>query len=102
MVMYGGGLRISEALALEVADVDGARGVIRVRHGKGNKAREAKAFPVVIHPSRCGLLFADEAGAQNRIDGSSDLPREKVSESDATTTELLEILDVLRSGHESV
>jgi site-specific recombinase XerD len=42
MVMYGAGLRISEALALEVGDVDGARGVLRVRHGKGNKAREAK------------------------------------------------------------
>jgi len=42
MVMYGAGLRISEAIALEVGDIDGARGVIRVRHGKGNKAREAK------------------------------------------------------------
>lgn len=42
MVMYGAGLRISEALLLQVTDIDGARGVIRVRHGKGNKAREAK------------------------------------------------------------
>ena len=45
MVLYGAGLRITEALALEVTDVDGARGVIRVRHGKGNKAREAKLSP---------------------------------------------------------
>jgi site-specific recombinase XerD len=41
MVMYGAGLRIAEALALEVSDIDGARGVLIVRHGKGNKAREA-------------------------------------------------------------
>jgi site-specific recombinase XerD len=45
MVMYGAGLRITEALALEVTDIDGARGVIRIRHGKGDKAREAKLSP---------------------------------------------------------
>jgi integrase/recombinase XerD len=49
MVMYGAGLRISEALALEVTDIDGARGVIRIRHGKGNKAREAKLSPGLYH-----------------------------------------------------
>jgi len=45
MVMYGAGLRLGEALALEVDDINGARGVIRIRHGKGNKAREAKLSP---------------------------------------------------------
>jgi integrase/recombinase XerD len=47
MVMYGAGLRIGEALALEVRDIDGSRGVLQVRHGKGNKAREAKLSPVL-------------------------------------------------------
>jgi site-specific recombinase XerD len=47
MTMYGAGLRISEAVALHVGDIDGARGVIRVRHGKGDKAREAKLSPTL-------------------------------------------------------
>ena len=42
MVMYGCGLRISEAIALQCRDVDGSRGVLYIRHGKGNIAREAK------------------------------------------------------------
>jgi site-specific recombinase XerD len=45
MVMYGAGLRISEATQLEVRDIDGRRGVIQIRHGKGNVAREAKLSP---------------------------------------------------------
>lgn len=45
MVIYGGGLRLSEALALEVGDIDGSRGVLRIRHGKGDKAREVKLSP---------------------------------------------------------
>jgi site-specific recombinase XerD len=48
LVLYGAGLRLSEALALEVSDIDGERGVVRVRHGKGNKAREAK-LPQVLY-----------------------------------------------------
>lgn len=39
MVMYGAGLRISEACALQVTDIDAKRGVVHVRHGKGNRER---------------------------------------------------------------
>jgi site-specific recombinase XerD len=47
MVLYGTGLRIDEALALEVSDIDGERGVLRVRHGKGNRAREVRLSPTL-------------------------------------------------------
>lgn len=39
MVMYGAGLRISEACALRVEDIDAKRGVLHVRKGKGNRER---------------------------------------------------------------
>jgi len=39
MVMYGAGLRISEACALEVGDIDAKRGLLHVRHGKGGRPR---------------------------------------------------------------
>jgi site-specific recombinase XerD len=45
IVLYGTGLRLDEALALHVRDIDGTRGVLAVRHGKGNRAREVKLSP---------------------------------------------------------
>lgn len=39
VLLYRGGLRISEALGLKPADVDRKAGTVRVLHGKGNKAR---------------------------------------------------------------
>lgn len=38
-VLYRGGLRVSEALALYPKDIDPAAGTLRVLHGKGDKAR---------------------------------------------------------------
>lgn len=38
-VLYRGGLRISEALSLRMTDLFPIQGVVRIRHGKGDKAR---------------------------------------------------------------
>lgn len=39
VVMWRSGLRVSEALGLEMRDLDRQRGTITVRHGKGDKTR---------------------------------------------------------------
>jgi site-specific recombinase XerD len=39
-VLWRGGLRISEALALAETDVDPTRGSVLIRHGKGDRRRE--------------------------------------------------------------
>jgi len=44
-LIYRTGLRISEALALSVKDVDTQGGTVRVLHGKGNKARTTAIDP---------------------------------------------------------
>jgi integrase/recombinase XerD len=48
---YAAGLRAAEVAALRVADIDSARGVIIVRHGKGGKERNA-----ILSPQLLGVL----------------------------------------------
>ena len=50
-VLYRGGLRLAEALALRVTDVDLEAGSARVLHGKGAKART-----VGLDPGACALV----------------------------------------------
>lgn len=72
-VLYGGGLRRAEVVALDVADYDAETGTLAVRHGKGNKARvlyatngarEALAAWLTVRGTDEGALFApiDKAG----------------------------------------
>lgn len=48
---YGSGLRVSEAMRLQVCDVDSARGVLLVREGKGSKSR------ITVLPPRLLLVL---------------------------------------------
>lgn len=50
-LIYATGLRVSEACVLKTTDVDAKRGVLHVRHGKGDKAR------LVILSSRLLVLL---------------------------------------------
>jgi integrase/recombinase XerD len=51
VVMYRGGLRVGEALALQPKDLDRAAGSIRILHGKGDRSRtiglDPQAFAVL-------------------------------------------------------
>ena len=48
---YAAGLRASEVAGLRIEDIDSARGVIQVRHGKGAKERN-----VMLSPQLLGIL----------------------------------------------
>ena len=47
-VLYRGGLRISEALALEPKDLDSKEGTVRVLHGKGDRSRTIGLDPSAV------------------------------------------------------
>jgi integron integrase len=55
LLMYGAGLRVSEAIALRVKDVDFERREIMVRSGKGAKDRRTPLPASVVEPLRLHL-----------------------------------------------
>jgi site-specific recombinase XerD len=58
-VLWRGGLRVSEALALSETDIDERRGSLLIRHGKGRICRIRHMRPYVA--SRTMLRWAGEA-----------------------------------------
>jgi site-specific recombinase XerD len=58
-LMYASGLRVSEVVALRRSDVDSARGLVRVRRGKGDKER---LVPVAESALRAVVAYLNDGG----------------------------------------
>jgi integrase len=57
-VLYGGGVRRDEAVALDVADYDTTTGALAIRHGKGRQQRMVYATRIAAIPT--GLFHLDK------------------------------------------
>ncbi len=69
LILYGSGLRLLEALALRVKDVDFERGEIRVRGGKGGGARVTMLAAAAVEPLRAHLARVRQVHARNLAAG---------------------------------
>ncbi len=69
MLLYGGGLRLLEALRLRVEDLDFQRGEITVREGKGDKDRVTTMPQAVIRPLQEHLQRVRAIHQQDLADG---------------------------------
>jgi integrase/recombinase XerD len=52
-ILYGCGLRVAEVTQLKVSDIDSARHVLQVRHGKGRKDRQTLLPAKLLDLLRC-------------------------------------------------
>jgi site-specific recombinase XerD len=66
-LLYRGGLRISEALALRPADVDPGRGTVRIMDGKGHKPRTVGLDPGAMATVQRWADKRREAGIRGRV-----------------------------------
>ena len=57
MTLYATGVRIAEALALQLADIDSARMLVRVGQGKGAKDRYVPLSQTLLDQLRCYWRF---------------------------------------------
>ena len=60
VVLWRGGLRIQEALALAKPDLDPRRGSLLVRHGKGGRRRSARSSSLSAGVSAVGVVLRTE------------------------------------------
>ena len=75
LTCYSMGLRLSEALALQVGDIDGARKLTHIRRGKGHKDRMVPLPDLTYQALRAlwcrhrhpTLLFPNAAGPMERV-----------------------------------
>lgn len=66
IILYRGGLRIAEALALRPADIDPERGTVRVMDGKGHKPRTVGLEPGAMAAVQRWMDKRRQAGIRGR------------------------------------
>jgi integrase/recombinase XerC len=61
-LLYGAGLRVGEASALDVDDLDLPAGLVRVRHGKGNRERVVPIGGAAVEACAAWLARREQPG----------------------------------------
>ena len=69
-LLYGAGLRLEECLSLRIKDVDFARRIIYVRHGKGSKDRIVMLPAPATSAIRAQIEVSRRSWTQDRVNGT--------------------------------
>lgn len=73
-LLYGAGLRLNEALALRVKDVDLQRRTITVHAGKGDKDRRSVLPEALVEPLRMRILESRQLHQRDMVRGAGFVP----------------------------